>query len=148
MCCLTKHTRFARFINSLWAVNHNSKESGLLPQERPRCHMFPIKQFTICILYSKWHSSFEKVYSCQHYKSGKHLLDILCFMLSLYYIDLWQFLFLSSFSLPHSRHSGGGCDLHRQGAAQCHEHLQPKAQGTVVWTRAWKKTTFDHLLCM
>lgn len=31
-----------------------------------------------------------------------------------------------------SRHRGGGCDLHRQGAAQCHEHLQSKAQGTVM----------------
>lgn len=48
----------------------------------------------------------------------------------LYYVGLRQFFW--SVSLPHSRHSGGGCDLHRKGAAQCHEHLQPKAQGTVV----------------
>lgn len=59
----------------------------------------------------------------------------------------WGFFFLFwPYSLPHSRHSGGGCDLHRQGAAQCHEHLQPKAQGTVVWTRAWKQTP-GHLVC-
>lgn len=34
------------------------------------------------------------------------------------------------------RHGGGGCDLHRQGAAQRHEHLQSKAQGTVMWDGA------------
>lgn len=32
-------------------------------------------------------------------------------------------------SLCPVRHSGGGGDLHRKGAAQCHEHLQPSAQG-------------------
>lgn len=42
--------------------------------------------------------------------------------------------FFGSTSLPPSllRHGGGGRDLHWQGAAERHEHLQPQAQGTVA----------------
>lgn len=50
---------------------------------------------------------------------------------------------------PLSRHGGGGCDLHRQGAAQCHEHLQSEAQGTENGRRSpppqQPNQTFDHL---
>lgn len=55
-------------------------------------------------------------------------------MSELYDCDLRHFWLDFSPSFPPSslRHGGGGGDLHRQGAAERHEHLQPQAQGTVA----------------
>lgn len=64
-------------------------------------HVLFIKQLEICVLHSKCHSSFGKIYSCQDYKSGKRLPDMLCFMLYLYYIALRLFFLVFFLSLPH-----------------------------------------------
>lgn len=52
----------------------------------------------------------------------------------------WPEALFGLFLSPHPRHGGGGCDLHRQGAAERHEHLQSSSQGTVVCHK-WR--TYD-----
>lgn len=92
----------------------------------PFCHTITFEHFKIRIVYS--HSLFKSVHTKRF--RARNLSTRRIFPLS---SRMWSWS--SFFSASVSRHSGGGCDLHRQGAAQCHEHLQSQTQGTGTWDR-------------